>query len=102
LGLILADAWTGTDNLMRNDNDDNYISTGKWMLLILVPSIPVIGWIMVIVLAFTGSNQTRKNYFRALIAWIVLLFGVVVVSILILGYGPILLQHLKEWQAHHR
>lgn len=85
---------------MRTDNDDNYVSTGKWMLLILVPGIPVIGWIMVIILAFAGNNQTQKNYFRALIAWIVLLFGGIVVSVLILGYGPVLLQHFKEWKAH--
>jgi len=35
--------------MMRDE--DNYISVGQWMLLLLVPAIPVIGWILVIVSA---------------------------------------------------
>lgn len=82
---------------MRTDNDDNYVSTGKWMLLMLVPGIPVIGWIMVIVLAFMGNNQTRKNYFRALIAWILLLIAAIAVFGVVLAHSPALLQQFKTW-----
>ncbi|HTV41466.1 MAG TPA: hypothetical protein VMF08_12865 [Candidatus Sulfotelmatobacter sp.] len=85
---------------MRDDRDSNYISVGKWMLLILIPSIPVIGWILVIVLAFTGTNETRKNYFRAFIAWVLLLIVGIVAMCLVAG-SPALFQQAKDWWAKH-
>lgn len=86
---------------MRNDEDSNYISVGQWMLLVLIPGIPIIGWILVIILAFTGNNQTRKNYFRAFIAWILLIIMIIVALALVFGGIPALLQHIKDWQSKH-
>jgi Na+-driven multidrug efflux pump len=85
---------------MRDDQDDNYVSVGQWMLLILLPSIPVFGWILVIVLAFSGRNQTRKNYFRAWIAWILLAVVVLILIGLLLGAFPALFQAVKGWAKH--
>jgi hypothetical protein len=84
---------------MITRDEDNYVSVGQWMLL-LVPAIPVVGWIVTIILAFTGSNQTRKNYFRAMIAW----FLLIVIAVIALGFAvsfPTLLQDVKNWQANH-
>lgn len=85
--------------MMRDE--DNYVSVGQWMLLLLIPSIPVIGWILIIVLAFMGHNETRKNYFRAIIAWVLLLIVFIVVVGLILVASPALLQDVKNWEANH-
>lgn len=71
------------------------------MLLLLVPAIPVVGWILIIILAFTGSNESRKNYFRAMIAWFVLAAVVIIVFGIILVAFPALLQDVKIWQANH-
>jgi len=86
---------------MRDDNDNNYISTKRWMLLMLVPSIPIIGWILVLVLAFTGDNQTRKNYFRAILCWIALVLVLAVLVIFLSGaYGdfPALQKLIHSWK----
>jgi hypothetical protein len=85
--------------MMRDE--DNYVSVGQWMLLLLVPAIPVVGWILIIILAFTGSNESRKNYFRAMIAWFVLAVVFLVVLGLILVAFPALFQDVKNWQANH-
>jgi hypothetical protein len=66
----------------------NDVSVGSWMFMLLVTALPVIGFIMVIVWAFTGENETRKNYFRALLAWIAVLIGVGVVLWLVLPKSP--------------
>lgn len=69
---------------MGNRRDDNYISVGSWMLMMLVTAIPVIGWIMIFVWAFTGDNQSRKNYYRAILAWI-LVFVLLTVGLIATG-----------------
>lgn len=85
--------------MMRDE--DNYISIGQWMLLLLIPGIPVIGWILIIILAFTGDNESRKNYFRAIIAWFILIVVFIIIAGLVLVASPALLQDVKNWQANH-
>jgi hypothetical protein len=63
---------------MSSTHDSNYVSVGEWMFILFVGIIPVIGWIMLLIWAVMGDNQTRKNYFRAIIAWVVVLVGVVI------------------------
>jgi hypothetical protein len=40
------------------------------MFMMFVTAIPVIGFIMLLVWAFVGDNESRKNYFRAILVWI--------------------------------
>lgn len=80
---------------MNNDSDRNYISVGFWMWMMFVTAIPVIGWIMVLVWAIAGDNESRKNYFRAILMWIVLL--VTLVGLLaLLGYAPAILKPMQS------
>jgi Na+-driven multidrug efflux pump len=83
---------------MFDDKDDNYISVLQWMLLMVLPFIPFVGLVLVIVMAFVGHNQTRKNYYRAMIAWVAL--ATVVFLVLFFGFGaaPALMQHLRQWE----
>jgi hypothetical protein len=55
---------------MKRDRDSDYISVVGWMWTIFVTGLPVVGWIMILVWAFTGDNESRKNYCRAILAWI--------------------------------
>jgi uncharacterized membrane protein len=70
------------------------------MLLMLVPAIPIIGWIVMLILAFTGNNQTRKNYYRAIFCWILV---VVVPLICVVIYGgvhgnmPAIQKMIQSW-----
>jgi uncharacterized membrane protein len=69
------------------------------MLLLLVPLIPVVGWILVIVLAFAGGNQTRKNYYRAIIALIVLLIVGAFMLVFAFDAWPAVQQYLRDYHA---
>jgi hypothetical protein len=85
---------------MKNEQDSNYISVGAWMGMMLVTAIPVIGWIMILVWAFAGSNESRKNYFRAILAWI-LIFTLLMVGLSfvggVAGNWPAIHKHIQSW-----
>ena len=84
---------------MNHKNDNNYVSVGSWMWMMFVTAIPIIGLIMILVWAFTGENETRKNYFRAILMWfvlsIVLVVGVIAVMMLV-GQWPELHKQLQR------
>ena len=67
--------------------DDNYISVGSWMFMMFILAIPCVGFIMIVVWALVGENETRKNYFRALIAWF-LIIAAISIAITSLGLLP--------------
>ena len=76
---------------MSDEHDRNYISVGQWMLWLLLAAIPCVGIIVIIIMAFVGENESRKNYFRALILWTLILIGLFVV-IAVLGGGMAAIQ----------
>ncbi len=79
---------------MNNEPDRNYISVGSWMWMMFVTAIPCLGLLMVLIWAFTGENESRKNYFRAMLVW----FGILValfLALALIGQLP-LLQKLAE------
>jgi heme/copper-type cytochrome/quinol oxidase subunit 2 len=85
---------------MRDDNDNNYVSMGGWMLMMLVTAIPVIGWIMIFVWAFTGENQTRKNYYRAILCWILIMLLPLVCVVIygaVHGNMPAIQKLIQDW-----
>ena len=64
---------------MNDNRDSNYISVGGWMWIMFLTAIPIVGLIMMILWCFIGDNESKKNYFRAIFAWIFLLIAVIVV-----------------------
>ena len=80
---------------MSDNQDRNYISVGSWMWMMFVTAIPCIGLVMLFVWAFTGENESRKNYFRALLAWfaVLVILGVLLAAI---GQGPQIQKHLQD------
>lgn len=81
---------------MNDDYDRNYVSVGMWMLIILITAIPIVGVVVILLGAFIGENESRKNYFRAILAWV----GVVISLIFILallGNGPDIMKHIHSW-----
>ncbi len=66
------------------------------MFALIVMALPCIGLIMIVVWAFVGDNESRKNYFRALIAWFLILTALWVVLVL-LGFWPEIHKWASSW-----
>jgi hypothetical protein len=79
------------------DKNSVPVSVGSWMFMLLVTALPLIGLIMVIVWAFTGENETRKNYFRAILAWIAVAVVAGVVLALVLPKSPHIQKQIQGW-----
>ena len=70
-------------------------SVGSWMLTLLVSSIPVIGVIYLLVLAFgSGSAPSKRNYARAVFAWAII--GLVATVILYVLFGAAIFAGLNS------
>ena len=65
-----------------------------WMMF--VTAIPIVGFIMMIVWTFTGENESRKNYYRAIWAWI-FIFLALIVALVLLGGSPAIMKHIQSW-----
>lgn len=86
---------------MSNASDKNYTSFWFWMLALFVMAVPCVGVIMIVIWAFVGENESRKNFFRAVIAWA--LIGVVFwMGMMLLGFGPEILKALEAWWQQQR
>ena len=48
------------------------VSTGAYFGLMLLFAIPVIGWIVCIIMAFTPKNENIKHFAKAMLIWIVI------------------------------
>ena len=86
----------------RQTVDRNYVSVGAWMGMIFVSFIPVINLIMVLVWAFAGENESRKNYFRAILAWtliMVVLWAALVAVIIHTGGMPAVQKFIEDHQV---
>lgn len=78
---------------MAKIRDKNFVSLWFWLFSMVVMVIPLVNIIMTVVWAFTGENETRKNYFKALIVMFFLLMGFTSV-LLSIGMAPGLLHKL--------
>jgi hypothetical protein len=81
---------------MANGKNKNYVSFWFWMLALFVMVLPCIGTVMVIVWAIVGENESRKNYFRACIAWFLILAGVWL-ALISWGFWPVIQKQLLLW-----
>lgn len=63
------------------------MTVGRWMLTMIVTSIPVVGMIMLIVWALSSSpdNRSRKNWAIAQFVWVLVL----IVIVLVFGGGAL-------------
>ena len=61
-------------------------SVGSWMLTLFVASIPLVGFIYLLVLAFgSGAAPSKRNFARAVFAWAII--GLVATVILYVLFG---------------
>ncbi len=72
--------------------------------MMFVTAIPLIGLIMILVWAFSGENESRKNYFRAILAWILILVAACVALVLVIGWlggEPALQKTIQDHSLPH-
>ncbi len=71
----------------------NVTSIWFWLFSMFVLIIPLVNIIMTVVWAFTGENESRKNYFKALI---VIFFVMMSFTLFLLSAGmlPVILEKL--------
>ena len=81
---------------MANGKNKNHVSFWFWMLALFVTALPCIGFVMVVVWAFIGENESRKNYFRALIAWFLILAAMWMAA-MALGFWPEIQKQIQTW-----
>jgi RsiW-degrading membrane proteinase PrsW (M82 family) len=81
---------------MANGNK-NYVSIWFWILAMIVMALPCINVIMIVVWAFYGDNESRKNYFRALIILFLLgtILWFILVAVGLIGFSPEILKHIQ-------
>jgi len=74
----------------------NRVSFWFWFFALFIMALPCIGFIMILVWAFVGDNESRKNYFRALIAWFLILTCLWLI-VMALGFWPEILKQIQIW-----
>lgn len=86
---------TAKNKVAMGKNKD-YVSFWFWMFALFVTALPCVGFIMAIVWAFAGDNESRKNYFRAIIAWCLILTAIWL-GIMAVGLWPVILEKILTW-----
>jgi hypothetical protein len=81
---------------MGKGKDRNYVSFWFWFLMPVVLAIPCVGFILTIVLAFVGDNESRKNFFRAALTWWLIVI-LIWVAMLALGLTPFVQAEIQKW-----
>ncbi len=71
--------------------DKNFISIWSWLLIWFVMAIPLVNIIMFLVWAFTGENETMKNYFKAMIV-LFIISVIAAIVLLVLGAIPFIIE----------
>jgi uncharacterized membrane-anchored protein YitT (DUF2179 family) len=77
-----------------SSKDTSVISVAYWMFAIFIALFPLLNLIAVPVLACAGSNQTKKNFFRAILGWLTVII-LLNVALIIFGFGPGLLEVIR-------
>ena len=62
------------------DDKNNVISTGTWILILIMQAVPFVNIIILLVIAFGRFNNNLKNYARAIL--IMLVIGIFIALLL--------------------
>jgi len=84
---------------MAKGKNKDHVSFWFWLFAMFVMALPCVGFIMIIVWACVGENESRKNYFRALITWFVIMI-VICFAFMSLGFWPLIQQKVQIWMQH--
>jgi hypothetical protein len=80
---------------MAKGRDSNAVSVWFWLISMVVMAIPLVNIVMTLVWAFSGENESRKNYFKAVIIMFFVIAGLVAL-LAAAGMIPILLEDMRK------
>ena len=66
------------------------------MFALLITAVPLINLVMVPILAFSGTSQTKKNYYRAILVWIIVMISLHLL-VLSLGAWPTIIKQVADF-----
>ncbi|MFW5823084.1 MAG: hypothetical protein ACOCU7_06805 [Tangfeifania sp.] len=65
------------NDLVENQRNSNEVKTGDWFITLLIAAIPIIGFIMLFVWAFSGgTNPSKANWAKAALLWLVVILAI--------------------------
>lgn len=74
-------------NVYQPENDlEEPVSFGDWMVTTLIMCIPCVGLIMMFVWAFgSGTKKSKSNYFKAMLVWALISIVLSIVMLVVFG-----------------
>ena len=74
-------------NVYQPENDlEEPVSFGEWMITTLIMCIPCVGLIMMFVWAFgSGTKKSKSNYFKAMLVWALISIVLSIVMLVVFG-----------------
>jgi hypothetical protein len=71
---------------MHDNQDTRPMSVGEWFVTLLILALPVVNIVMYLVWAFSSvGNLNRRNYCRAVLLWLLVGLGLMLVFMLVMG-----------------
>lgn len=69
-----------------NNQNNSVVTTGQWMGILLVMSIPFVNFILLLVWAFsTGEPATKSNWAKATLIWMLIIVGIYIAVAVLFG-----------------
>lgn len=69
----------------QNDNLEEPVSFGEWMIALLLMMVPCVNIIMMFVFAFGDGKKSKSNFFKAYLVW--MLIGIILSVIICVAFG---------------
>ena len=67
-------------------NQSQSISTGNWVVTLLISSIPIVNIIMLFVWGFAGTTpESKANWAKAMLIWLAIIIGVYLIFGVVIG-----------------
>lgn len=80
---------------MAKEKDKNFVSLGFWIFALFIMAIPCVNVVMMLIWAFAGENETRKNYFKAHLIWVGLFIMLGGTAIILGGALPVIIEFCR-------
>jgi hypothetical protein len=73
------------------NTENKTVSVGNWMVTILLTYIPIVNLIMLIVWAFGGAQESKANWAKAMLIWMLIGIVIWIIFVFIFGVGALFL-----------
>jgi len=71
---------------MENSANKVSVRTGDWVLTFLIASIPIVGFVMLFVWAFSGNtNESKANWAKAALIWLAIITVIYIIIGVVFG-----------------